>query len=103
MSLLGEFVAVRAERLGRIETHWVDDDGWTVCGLKTRLLTIVDRLVLDGQLPADGCAKCSDVRARRPKTRSSAFSNPKPGRLLKTGWLNHGAKSSYGGQHLYDR
>lgn len=100
--MLGTFIAIRAERLGKIETHWVDDDGWTVCGLRTRLLVAIDTLVLDGRLPADGCARCAEIRAQRPRARSSTFSNPRPGRLIKTGPLDHGTKSTYGGQTLYD-
>ena len=85
--------AIRAERLGRFEVHWLVDD-WTLCGRRRLTLGAGDELELEHLPAGEGCDACDELGGRaRPRPRSGAYSSPVAGRLITTGPLNHGAKS----------
>lgn len=92
--------AILVDRFDTLEAHWVDGERWTACGLRIQTLAVTDRVQLD-ELAPRGCPRCATSRAQRVNVQLSsgaAFTSARrPGRLIKTGPLHHGARSTFRG------
>jgi len=90
---------------GASASHWRDDDGWTLCGRRVVTFDVLDELEVEtiGDLPSP-CAVCEELQQRATPTLLASlpalYSEPKRGRLYKTGPLYHGTKTRRWGESL---
>lgn len=99
--------AIRVEKGGKMRglflVHALLDPERTMCGRKPKELDVIERLEIE-KLPArDGCRSCLRVlehwtQPEREKIGLSRYTHGReaPGRVRKTGPLNHGLRSKGG-------